>query len=209
MDPVLTRTRAASAEILRQISLLPPAAQRDELDHVLSSYDPKLPAALRTVADHLRRKRFMSVKAAMHEALALTLADAAIAKIKDIGARAAAGDENAAANALGCDGCDGLGGLGNAGTVAADMTRGLVCSAEIQAAITALVGRNEGTTGASLTTLGFAVAQLAAQCPRAPDAAPPPPPPPPPQKASLAVPLAIAGGAVLLVGAIAFAARVK
>jgi hypothetical protein len=191
--------------MLRQLAPLPAAVQAAELNRVLAEYDPALPAALRKVANELRHAKRMSVKAAMHEALARCLADGAITKIKNIGARAAAGDQNAASSLSGF----GLGGLGNAGTVATDLTRGLVCSAEVQRAITDLVGRNEGATGASLTALGFAVAQLAAQCPRAPEAPPPPPPPPPPPKPSLAVPLAIAGAAVLVVGAIAFAARAK
>jgi len=205
-DALLARTGPAARSILYQINKLPRSQRRDELNRVLAAFDSALPSRLHRTAEFLHREG-MPVPAAMERGLALSLADASIERLKQIGHKAREGRMFP------------VGGFGlgeepttqagrSAGDVVAGMFQGIACSADVAGSTTTLVGSNEGADAARATTVGFAVARGMAQCPRGLPPEPPVAPPPESQEEqrSLVLPvvlgvtaLAAAGGVVWFV----------
>lgn len=130
------------------------------LSSALRAVDPALPTTVAKVADTLRA-RGMTTSAAVHEALARSLADASIRKIQKIGRAAQYG------RPIAWSPNSGLGGVG-LGDATADAVaksfQGLICSSQLSSAVSDLVGKTQGSDAHDATTTGFAAAQGAAQC---------------------------------------------
>jgi hypothetical protein len=202
-DALLARTGPAARRIMRHIKRLPRSKQVAALDRVLERFDSELPARVRRVAEHLHRGG-MPTDRAVERALALSLADASIEKIKRVGYAYRRGEGAPYGPAMGL----GTSGTGSSSERSAEdevaaVFQGIACSNGLQATITDLVGRNEGADAAAATNTGYEVLQGAAQCGTLTPTPPPPPAPPTTTQSSsgsLAVPLAIGAGALLLVG---------
>jgi hypothetical protein len=201
-DAILALTGPGARKVLRQIKRLPRRQQVAALDRVLERFDPELPSRVRRVAEHLHRGG-MPTDRAVERALALSLADASISKIKAIGVAHLRGE----GVHPGMLGLSGLGSLGTTETersaedTVGDVFKGILCSNGLQASVADLVGRNEGGDAATATNTGYEVAQGMAQCGvQAPVEPPPPPATTTGSGGSLAVPIALGAGALLVVG---------
>jgi hypothetical protein len=173
-----------------------------ELDRVLTLFDPTLPARVRRVADYLHRGG-MSVDAAVERALSLSLADASIEKFQKIGRLQQQG------RLIPVGGFGAVTGSADAGDVAAQMLQNIACAPDVAASTTTLVGQKEGADAAMATQIGFAVTRSMAQC--TPGALPAPPPPPASSdEGSMLVPILLSVSALAVVGgAVWFATRKK
>ncbi len=202
-DALLARTGPAARAIMKSIKTLPRKQQVAALDRVLVKFDEGLPERVRRVSEHLHREG-MAVNQAVERALALSLADASINRIKRLGRAYRQGAVVP------------LGYLGtttpesttsqeqDAGQIVAGMFQGIVCSDGLQTSITQMVGQNEGREAHDATNLGYEVAQGFAQC-GAQTPTPPLPPTTPPTtsgETSLALPIAVGVGALVVVGGV-------
>lgn len=208
-DAMLARTGPAARQILANIKKLPRNQQVAALDRVLADFDPNLPTRVRRVAEHLRGEG-MSINEALERAIALSLADASINRIKNLGYAYQQGRVLPM-------GYLGLGQTSESSTdqersskkVVGDMFQGIVCSDGLQTSVTSLVGRNEGAQAQAATNIGYEVAQGFAQCGAQ---APPPPVPPATQeseKPSLVGPVLFGMGALVVVGGVVWYTRKK
>lgn len=208
-------TGHAAQGILADINRLPQGKRVKALDNVLSSFDPRLPHKVREVATKLR-KQGLSTNAAVQQALTLSLADASIDKIRGIGAARMAGKPPVGIYGLGLgeDATSSTAGETSAETSAkkkvGQMFQGVVCSDGVQAAVTDMVGRNKGSDAHAATNLGYEVAQGFAQCAvPTPTPTPPTPPTAPTEEKSLALPIALGVGALVVVGGVVWYTRGK
>jgi hypothetical protein len=159
-DPILAHHRAAATEILAATRRQPEAVRMQRLSSALRAVDPALPTTVAKVSDTLRA-RGMTTSAAVHEALARSLADASIRKIQKIGRAAQYG------RPIAWSPNSGLGGVGLGDATADAVARsfqGLICSTPLSSAVSDLVGQTQGSDAHSATTTGFAAAQGVAQC---------------------------------------------
>lgn len=203
-DAMLARTGPAARAVMKQIKRLPRSRQVAALDRVLADFDPELPGRVRRVAAHLRGGG-MATDAAIERALALSLADASINRIQKIG-RAYQGGELMPMGYLGQTPPTAPSTTApeqNAGDVVARMFQGIVCSDGLQRSVADMVGRNEGREAHDATNMGYEVAQGFAQCA---SLTPPAPAPVPPttstDEPSLAVPIAVGIGSIVLAGGV-------
>lgn len=193
MDKLLQRTSAAARQVMRQVRKLPRSQQVSALDSALRQFDSALPGKVRQVASRLRAQG-ASIEQAVERALALSLADASVTKIKNIGRSYQDGRLIP------------LGALGQAddeksgpGHTIGKMFQGIVCSNDLQSSVTGLVGRKEGAQAQQATDVGYEVAQGFSQCqPAAPT--PAPPAAPVESSGSWTVPVMLGVGAILVVG---------
>lgn len=212
-DPLLAFTGNAARGIIQDINRLPHGKRVKALDNVLSSYDRRLPAKVRQVASKLRSEG-MSTNMAVERAVALSLADATIDKFRGIGEARRAGQPPIGLYGLGLGQDSTTTGETDAETSAkkkvGQMFQGIVCADGVQTAVTDLVGRNKGADAAGATNLGYEVAQGFAQC-AAPTPTPTPPTTPTTEEegSSLAVPIALGVGALVVVGGVVWYTRRK
>lgn len=200
-DLLLRWTGDAARKLMRLVRRYPAEQQAAQLDRMLAQFDGGLPSKVRQVATRLRTEG-MSTNLAVERALALSLADSMITRIKNVGMAAQQGRQVP------------LAGLGqttpssspNAGQIFGQTLQGIVCSQGLQAAITDLVGRNEGRDAANATAVGFGVGSGVAQCGSL--TTPPPAPPVETQDEgqdegmSLLVPIVVGVGAIGAIGGI-------
>jgi len=197
-DALLAKTGPAARAVLKEIRRLPSRQQIPELNRTLREFDPNLPATTQTVAAKLVREG-MPINLAMERALALSLADASIEQIKQLGYRVRRG-EQVPFGALG-----GLG-LGAASDEIGRMAEGIACSSQLRDSVTNLVGAKEGADAHDATRVGFDFAAAVATCPT----------PATPgsttvveEAPSYVIPALIGAGALLAVGGIVWATRKK
>lgn len=208
-DALLARTGPAARQILKRIKKLPRKEQVGALDRVLNDFDPGLPTRVRRVAEHLRSEG-MSINKSIERALSLSLADASINRIKNLGYAYQRGHVLPM-------GYLGLGQTSSSSSdeersskkVVADMFQGIVCSDGLQTSVTDLVGRNEGTQAQSATNLGYEVAQGFAQCANQAPVPPAPPATTESEKPSLVGPVVFGLGALVVVGGVVWYTRKK
>ena len=208
-DPLLAFTGNAARGIMADINRLPRGKRVRALDNVLASFDPMLPGKVRQVATRLRQTG-MPTNLAVERAVALSLADASVDKIRSIGEARLAGKQPVGLYGLG---------LGQESDTTSEteteeeksakkkvgqMFQGVICSDGVQTAVTDMVGRNQGQDAHAATNLGYEVAQGFAQCANLNQTPTPPTPPTTPpttqEKPSLAVPIAVGVGALVVVG---------
>lgn len=213
-DEMLARTGPAARSLMVWARRLPPSERVLALNRVLADFEPGLPMRVQRVAEFLHREG-MGTEDAVERALALSLADASIEKIKRLGQAYQGGATLHAEQLgrwLGCVGCAGLGQTTTTppatptdpGAVVGAMFQGIICSDGLKTAVTDAVGRNEGRSAADATTIGFSVGQGMAMCPPGTAPAPVPDPGPVREERSLALPIAIGVGAIALVGGVAW-----
>lgn len=207
-DALLARTGPAARAVLARINRLPRRKRVAALDRVLSNFDPGLPTRVRRVAEHLHSQG-IGVNQAMERALALSLADASIERIKKIG-RAYRKGVVLPMGQLGAESSEMTEEEQSAGDVVAGMFQGVICSDGLQTSISEMVGRNEGREAYDATNTGYEVAQGFAQCATLqPPATPTTPVPEPQDETSLAVPVAVGVGALALAGGVVWFATRK
>lgn len=195
-DLLLRWTGDAARKLMRLVRRYPADQQATRLDQMLAQFDAGLPGKVRQVATRLRADG-MGTNLAVERALALSLADSMITRIKNVG-MAAQGRPVP------------LSGLGqtspstspDAGQILAQTLQGVVCSQGLQTAITDLVGRNEGRDAASATAVGFGVGSGVAQCGSLTTPPPPPADPSGDEEGSLAVPIVVGVGVIAAIGGI-------
>lgn len=193
-DALLAHTGAAARSILRGVKRLPRRHRLSELDRVMSSFNPALPTRMHKVTEFLHRQG-MPVDMAVERALTLSLADASIEKVKEIGARYAAGEGYPL----------GLGATSS--EESSTMMERIACSPVISSTTTDMVGRKEGADAAGLTRLGFEVLRNVAACPPG-TVQVPLPPSERTEESSPLVPIVVGLGGLAAVGAIVwFATR--
>lgn len=209
-DAMLARTGPAARAVLARLNKLPRSQRAAALDRVLMEFDPSLPGRVRRVAEHLRREG-MGVDRAVERALALSLADASINRIKSLGRAYRKGQVLP------------MGYLGqtppaaptqqeqDAGQVVASMFQGIVCSDGLQRSVTDMVGRNEGREAHDATNVGYEVAQGFAQCASLTPPTPPTPPPSAPRDegGSVVLPVVVGLGALVAVGGVVWYTKRK
>lgn len=203
-DGYLARTGPAARAILHRMNRLPRAQRIAALNQTLNSFQPGLAARVQRVANHLQRSG-MTAPAALERAIALSLADASIEKLQDIGRKYRSG------SVLPVGGM-GLGALGadDAGEVFGKMMQGIACSGQLKESTTDVVGRNEGADAANATSIGFEVVRGMALCPVPPVQEPPSlPPAETTEESSSLVPVLIGVGALAAVGGVVYFATRK
>lgn len=209
-DAMLARTGPAARQILKQIKKLPRRKQVAAMDRVLGRFDPDLPQRVRLVAHHLQSEG-MGTNEAVERALALSLADASISKIKQIGVAYRTGTM-IPVGALGQDTDGETAEEKSAGKAIGRMFQGIVCSSDLQRSVTEMVGRKEGQDAHDAANLGYGVAQGVAQC-GMPSSETPPAAPDSDEAASdrssLLGPVSVGLGALLVVGGVVWYTRKK
>jgi hypothetical protein len=206
----LARSGPAARAILKKIRRLPREQQAGALDRTLARFDIALPGRVRQVAERLHRGG-MNVELAVERAVTLALADSAIGRLKSIGFAYRSGQPlppvpTMRRRTLGDAEED------NTDEDVAKFFQGILCSNGLQSAITDTVGRNEGADARDATHVGYELAQGVAQCSTLNSTTTTTTPPvvaPAAEETSLAIPLAIGAGALLLVGGVIWFAKKK
>lgn len=201
-DEMLARTTVAAKRILRQLDRLPQRRRVAALDRVLRNFDATLPERFRRVGRHLKG-RGLSTNRAVERALALSLADASIERIKKLGRAYQKGMVMPLAGGMGAEGDDSEG--DSPEETVGKMFQGIVCSEGLQSTVTDMVGRQEGRDAAEATAIGYEVGQGFAMCP-AQQPTPTTPTAPAPSseedRPSMVLPIAVGVGALALVGGV-------